>query len=383
MKYQFFLVSTLLCLIGCKENTGKATILKESEVSITQSRWGSFEGSDVLLYTLTNSSGIKIVVSNYGALLQSLQVPDQDGRIEDIVLGSDSLMGYISTNPYFGATIGRYGNRIANGKFSLNGKEYSLAINNGINHLHGGIKSFNKVLWSAKEIEDGEWKGVEFSRLSPDMEEGYPGNLTVSTSYYLNDNNEIRLTYAAISDDSTVVNLTNHSYFNLSGQGSNTDITDHVLMIKASKYNPVNSDLIPIGIADVDSTPFDFRSPIAIGARINENNEQLSFGKGYDHNFVLDKGLGSISLVATLVDPKSGRKLEISTTEPGLQFYSGNFLTGNDRGKNGIGYKYRTGLCLETQHFPDSPNQPSFPSTVLVPGQKYSSETIWKFSVEK
>jgi aldose 1-epimerase len=308
----------------------------------------------------------------YGATLVSLEVPDRTGKAGDIVLGYEALEGYLKNSPYFGSIVGRYGNRISKGKFVLDGVTYKLAANNGENHLHGGIKGFDKVVWKAEPLREPGSVAVRFIYLSRDGEEGYPGNLAVAVVYSLSNDNELKISYEATTDKATPVNLTHHSYFNLAGEG---DVTGHELMINADAYTPVDSALIPTGeIRPVKDTPFDFTSPHTVGERI------AMVEGGYDHNFVLRSGGETPSLAARVVDPKSGRTMEIRTTEPGLQFYSGNFLDGTIRGKCGRVYSMYSGLCLETQHFPDSPNKPDFPSTILRPGQIYKTLTIHKFS---
>jgi aldose 1-epimerase len=337
-------------------------------------------------YTLRNSHGVEVRAMTYGGIIRSLKVPDRRGTAADVVLGFDSLDGYLKDHPFFGAIIGRYGNRIGKGRFSLDGTEHSLATNNGPNHLHGGPKGFDKRNWTASAL-DGK-AGVAFTRTSGDGEEGYPGALTVRVTYELTDSNELIVDYHATTDKATPVNLTQHSYFNLSGEGSG-DILSHELLINADRYTPVDDTLIPTGeLAAVEGTPFDFRKPTAIGARIDANDPQIKKGPGYDHNWVLNRGANGqaggaasdLVLAARLTDPRSGRTMEIRTTEPGLQFYSGNFLDGTIKGKAGHVYARRTGLCLETQHFPDSPNHANFPSTILRPGQIYESRTVFQFS---
>jgi aldose 1-epimerase len=350
-----------------------------------KSSWGKTpDGEQVDLYTLTNKNGVEAAISTYGGAVVSLKVPDRDGQLGDVVLGYDSVDGYVNDKSYFGAIIGRYGNRIGHAQFTLDGKTYTLAKNNGENTLHGGIKGFNKAVWTAKEIPAKNGQALELTYLSKDGEEGFPGNLHVRVIYTLTDSNELKIEYSATTDKKTVVNLTNHSYFNLAGAGSG-DILRHVLMIEADKFTPVNSELIPTGeLRDVAGTPFDFRKPTPIGARINADDEQIKLGGGYDHNFVLRRKPGDpISLAARVVEPKTGRVLEVWTTEPGVQFYTGNFLDGSAQGKGGISYTKRSAFCLETQHFPDSPNQPKFPSVVLSPGGRYHTTTIYKFSTEK
>lgn len=343
----------------------------------------TIDGKQSALYTLSNSNGVNIAITNYGGRIVSILVPDKDGNFADVCLGYNSIEDYF-TNPeqFFGSLIGRYGNRIANGKFTLDGQEYTLATNNGKNHLHGGPKGYHAVLW---DVVDSSSNMLKLKYLSADMEEGYPGNLEVTVTYSLNDENELKLEYQATTDKKTVVNLTNHSYFNLAGEGSGEKINDHYLMINADYFTPVDSTLIPTGeLAPVEGTPFDFRTPKQIGRDIEEQHQQLIFGKGYDHNFVLNKpNEGEMTLAARVREPESARVLEVYTTEPGIQFYGGNFMTGENSGKAGTAYGHRTGFCLETQHFPDSPNQPDFPSTVLTPGETYNSTTIFKFTVEK
>ena len=339
------------------------------------------DGKTAYLYTLENHNGMKARITNYGGTVVSLFVPDKSGKLDDIVLGYDSLSGYINNNsPYFGALIGRYGNRIGRGKFTLNGKEYTLATNNGPNHLHGGLMGFNKVVW---DVDEKPGRSLALTYFSKDGEEGYPGNLSVKVVYTITDKNELRIEYSATTDMPTVINLTHHSYFNLAGAGKG-DILSHELMINANRFTPVDSTLIPTGeLRKVGGSPFDFRKPKSVGERINDNDEQLRYGRGYDHNFVLNRGAKSARLAARVFEKSTGRLMEVFTTEPGVQFYSGNFLDGTNIGKGGISYKHRYGLCLETQHFPDSPNKPQFPSTVLNPGKKYTSTTIYRFSVKK
>jgi len=333
------------------------------------------DGTPVQLYTLSDGT-MEARIMTYGATVVSLKTPDRAGHLADVVLGYDSLDKYIAKSPYFGATIGRYGNRIAHAEFQLDGKTYSLPKNDGDNSLHGGTRGFDKVVWSAHPIQDG----VELSYLSKDGDQGYPGNLTATVRFTLV-GNALQIEYSATTDRDTVVNLTNHSYFNLAGEGSG-DILKHSLKINASRFTPVNSALIPTGeLKSVAGTPFDFQKAHAIGERINNNDEQLRNSKGYDHNFILDRAPdGKLAEAATVEDPATGRTLQVLTTEPGLQFYSGNFLDGTIVGKDGHVYGYRSGFCLETQHFPDSPNQPAFPSTVLKPGSEYHSVTVFRFS---
>jgi len=347
-------------------------------------------GEAVSLYTLKNAHGMEAKVLDYGGIIVSLRFPDRNGRLDDVVLGFDSLGDYERGSPYFGAIIGRYGNRIARGRFTLDGRTYTLATNNGPNHLHGGVRGFDKVVWTAAQFERGDSVGLVLNYTSPDGEEGYPGTLRATVTYTLTGKNELIFDYQATTDRPTPVNLTQHSYFNLAGDGKG-DILGHLVTLNADRFTPVDSTLIPSGeIKSVAGTPFDFRTSTAIGARIDRNDEQLRYGRGYDHNFVLNKGGqggqggtgGDMTLAARVYEPTSGRVMEISTTEPGLQFYSGNFLDGTLRGKQGVVYGHRSGFAMETQHFPDSPNKPAFPSTILRPGEEYRSRTIYRFGVQ-
>lgn len=348
---------------------------------IKKQSFGKTAGNEpVDLYTLTNSSGMEVRIITYGGTIVSLKAPDRNGKLADVVLGYERLDGYLTKSPYFGAIIGRYGNRIGKATFSLEGKSYSLPKNNGDNTLHGGNKGFDKVIWKAKEIKSKDSAGLSLSYVSKDGEEGFPGVLSVTVVYTLTNENGLKIDYSAATTMTTVVNLTHHSYFNLAGDGS---ILNHELMIKASRFTPVDAGLIPTGeLRDVKGTPMDFTQSTDIGSRIEQPDEQLTFGKGYDHNWVLDSGGAGFTLAARVYEPGSGRVMEVYTTEPGLQFYSGNFLDGTITGKGGQVYKQRSGFCLETQHFPDSPNKPNFPSTVLKPGQTYGSSTLYKFSVK-
>jgi len=339
------------------------------------------EGEAVEMFTLTNANGVEVRAITYGGTIISLRTPDRDGAMGDIVLGFETLDGYLAGTPYFGAVIGRYGNRIAGGRFELDGEAYELANNDGPNHLHGGSVGFDKVVWAGQPFGNADGVGVVFRYTSADGEEGYPGTLSVQVAYTLTDSDELVVDYLATTDRATHVNLTQHSYFNLAGGGA---ILDHELTIAASAYTPVTATLIPTGeVAPVEGTPFDFRAATAIGARIDSPDAQLRYGRGYDHNFVLDRSGDGLELAARVMEPTTGRTLEIHTTEPGLQFYSGNFLDGTLTGKGGQTYGHRTGFCLETQHYPDSPNQPSFPSTILRPGEEYRTRTVFAFGVQR
>lgn len=339
------------------------------------------DGTPVEMFTLTNANGVEVRAISYGGIITSLKVPDRSGELADVVLGFDSLDGYLKGHPYFGAIVGRYGNRIARGQFTLDGRTYKLVTNNGPNHLHGGTVGFDKVVWAAEAVKGQN--AVSFTRTSPDGEEGYPGNLKVRVTYTLTDQNELTVEYRATTDKPSPVNLTQHSYFNLAGHAAG-DILGHLITINADRYTPVDETLIPTGeLAPVAETPFDFRKPTAVGARINADHPQLKHGKGYDHNFVLNRTGPGLQFAARVVEPKTGRTLEIATTEPGVQFYTGNFLDGTVTGKGGHVYEHRNGFCLETQHFPNSPNQPNFPSTILTPGEEYQTSTVFKFGVMK
>lgn len=351
-----------------------------SQSHLTRQDFGrTLDGAAVELLTLSNAHGMEVRVMTYGAIIVSLKVPDRNGVPGDVVLGYDSLAGYLKDSPYFGAVVGRYGNRIARGRFRLDGTEYRLATNNGPNHLHGGNKGFDKVIWNVEPFENQRGVGLILRYTSPDGDEGYPGTLQAQVTYTLTDRNEFLIDYQATTDKPTPVNLTQHSYFNLAGSPT---ILGHLLMIPADSFTPVDSTLIPTGrLAPVQGGPFDFRTLTSIGARIGQDDQQLRFGKGYDHNFVLTRPDTGLALAARVVDSTSGRTLEIRTTEPGIQFYSGNFLDGTITGKTGRTYQHRGGFCLETQHFPDSPNQAAFPPTILKPGDTYRSRTVWAFGV--
>jgi aldose 1-epimerase len=363
------------CGVKCCAKKNK----EQGKMSIKVEPFGkTADGQTVEIVTMTNGKGLVAKITNYGGMLVSMETPDRNGKMGDIVLGFDNLDGYLKSHPYFGALIGRYGNRIGNAKFTLDGKEYKLAANNGINSLHGGIKGFDKVVWKIEKAKaEGDEAELELSYTSKDGEEGFPGNLKCIVSYTLTADNKLEMEYEATTDKPTVVNLTNHSYWNLAGQG-NGDILGHELMINADKYTPVDKDLIPTGeLKSVKDTPMDFTKPMAIGSRI----KQVDIG-GYDHNFVLKGKAGKMKLAAKVYEPTSGRVMKIETTEPGVQFYTSNFLDGTLTGKGGKVYNKHGALCLETQHFPDSPNKPEFPSVVLRPGEKYETETVHTFSTK-
>jgi aldose 1-epimerase len=352
-----------------------------AQPGVTRAAYGKLpDGRAVELFTLTNAHGLELRAMTYGGIITSLRTPDRDGHLDDIVLGYDSLAGYLKETPYFGAIVGRYANRIAKGRFTLDGKTYQLATNNGPNSLHGGVRGFDKVLWTGETAQSDSGARVTFTYKSPNGEEGYPGTLDARVTYTLTPSDELIVDYEATTDKATPLNLSQHTYWNLHGSKGGP-ILDLQLSLDASAFTPVDSTLIPTGeLKQVTGTPFDFRSPTAIGARIGQQDTQLKYGLGYDHNWVLDRG-GKTGLAhaARLVDPTTGRTLDISTTEPGIQFYSGNFLDGTITGKGGQVYAHRTGLCLETQHFPDSPNHPNFPSTILRPGETYRSRTVFTF----
>ncbi len=385
-KKLFLLFLPVLLLWACDNTTettksNDETMKENTGFTISKSAFGETTDGSADLYTLKNKNGVEISITNYGGIVVSILAPDKNGKFGDIVLGFDNVEDYVKDTPYFGAIVGRYGNRIALGKFSIDGTEYTLAKNNGVNALHGGLKGFDKVLWNAKEVVTKNSVGLELTYLSKDMEEGYPGNLNVKVVYTLNNENELSCDYTATTDKKTHCNLTNHSYFNLALGG---DILSHELMIKADNITPVGETLIPTGkFMPVEGTPFDFRKSSAIGSRIGEDHIQLKYGLGYDHNFVINREGKDLEFIAKVHEPASGRVLEVLTTEPGVQFYCGNFLDGSLTGKDNKVYKHRTGFCLETQHFPDSPNQPNFPSTLLEPDQTYKTTTVYRFSVKK
>ena len=370
------LFATMILLSSCSK-TPVATSTKLMNSIPKQSFGTTKDGQAVDLYTMTNPSGTSVGISTYGGTVQSLTVKSRTGMLSDVVLGFDSLLDYESEHPYFGALIGRYGNRIAKGKFSLNGKDYNLATNNGANHLHGGVKGFSRQVWQSKEVGEN---ALELTYVSKDGEEGYPGKLTAVVRYTLTPANELRIDYTATTDADTVINLTNHSYFNLAGSADNLT---HQLEIYADRFTPVDAGLIPTGeLRPVAGTPFDFTTPHAIGERIDAKDEQIKLGGGYDHNFVFTKHDGQLNLVAKVTEATSGRVMEVLTTEPAVQFYTGNFLDGSLRGKGARSYGRRAAFCLETQHFPDSPNQPKFPSTVLKAGEIRKSTTVYRFGLQ-
>jgi len=352
----------------------------EDIMAIEQSPFGTTaDGTPVSLFTLASPNGLKARITNYGGIVVSLEVPDARGDSADVVLGYDDLDAYIADSPYFGCIVGRYGNRIANARFSLDGQEHVLAANDDTNNLHGGETGFDKVVWDAVPAESADGPALQLRYLSKDGEEGFPGNLDVTVVYTLTADNGLRMDSTAVTDKPTIVNITHHSYFNLAGAGSG-DILGHEVMIDSDSITPVNENLIPTGeLMPVDGTPFDFRSPAVVGARIEEDNQQLERGGGYDHNWVLRKPAGETGLAARVTEPVSGRTMEVLTSEPGMQFYTGNFLDGSLTGKGGAVYEFRHGFCMEPQHYPDSPNRPEFPSVVLRPGETYRSTITYRF----
>jgi aldose 1-epimerase len=371
-------------LAGCRrEKPEPLSSRSTTRPRVSRAPFGALpDGSAVELFTLTNAAGVEVRAITYGGIIVSLRTPDRRRQLDDIVLGFDTAAQYAAGHPYFGAIVGRYANRIANGRFALDGKIYQLAINDRPNHLHGGVKGFDKAIWTGEPFDDDRGAGVAFTYTSRDGEEGYPGTVTARVTYTLTNQNELIVDYHATTDRPTVINLSQHSYFNLAGQGSR-DVLEHELQIYADRYTPVNETLIPTGeLAAVAGTPFDFSALTAIGARIGQDHVQLQRGRGYDHNYVLTRTGGDLQNAARVVERTTGRTLEVATTEPGLQFYSGNFLDGSLTGKQGRVYRQRYGFCLETQYFPDSPNKPAFPSTVLNPGHDYRSRTVFRFGTE-
>jgi aldose 1-epimerase len=379
-------LASMLSTVGLVASIGLITTAHKAgaagNAKMTQQEFGkTSDGKVARLYTLTNQHGMQVSITDFGGTVVSIKVPDRQGNFADVTHGYDDVAGYAGGKAYFGATIGRYGNRIGHAEFTLDGKKYTLAKNDGDNTLHGGLLGFNKVFWDAKDVTGNGPASLQLDYLSKDGEEGFPGNLRARVVFTLTDANELKIAYSATTDKKTVLNLTNHTYFNLAAGGT---ILDEELTLAADKFTPVDQGLIPTGeLRPVAGTAFDFRKPTAIGLRIGNDEEQLKFGHGYDHNWVLDsKGSARPTLAATVFDRKSGRKLEVWTTEPGIQFYTGNFLDGSIHGKGGTSYVLRSALCLETQHFPDSPNHPSFPTTELLPGAKFTSETIFRFSTQ-
>ena len=366
------LVAIMAGMVACKSS-------KKQEM-VTTEKFGSFNGKDVFIYTLTNKKGDVVKLTNYGAAIVEVDVPDRNGIRENVVFGYDNLEGYKKGDLYFGKVVGRYANRIAKGKFSLDGQEYTLSLNDGLNTLHGGNTGWHSRVWDPQVLTNTDFPAIRFTYVSPDMEEGYPGTVTAEVVYAWTDADEIVIDYKATTDKNTVLNITNHAYFNLHGSGTG-DILDHEVVIKASAFTPVDSTLIPTGeIRPVEGTPFDFRTPHKIGERINESYDQLVLGKGYDHNFVLDN---AEEVDATAFDASTGRQLEVITDQPGIQLYTGNFLDGTQKGRGGKVYQYRAGICFETQHYPDSPNKAVFPSVVLTPDEPFMSSTTYRFSVKK
>ena len=380
-----FKFSTLILafLMACNPSqTEEDDTTPTSQAKVSTSLYGTLErGDSVHHFALSNGNGMEVGIISYGGIITSMRVPDREGNIGEVTLGFEGLLGYERAHPYFGALIGRYGNRIAKGSFTLENTTYTLAQNNGPNHLHGGLKGFDKVIWDAESFQSGEEVGVKLAYQSSDMEEGYPGNLTVQVTYTLKPDNSLQIDYYATTDAPTVLNLTNHAYFNLKDAGA-SPILDHELTLKAENFTPVDETLIPTGeLQPVEGTAFDFRSPAKIGSRIDAEEEQITFGGGYDHNFVFDREGSEMEVLARVYEPTSGRLMEVETTQPGVQFYTGNFLDGSLTGREGIVFQKRSGFCLETQHFPDSPNQSNFPSTRLNPGESYQHSTVYRFSV--
>jgi aldose 1-epimerase len=372
-----FLVIIAIGMISCvSKNTNHSGIGKQLFGTLP-------DGHIVHLYTLKNRNGMQVKISDYGCIIQSIIVPDRNEHFDDVILGFDSLQGYLKNNLYFGSIVGRYANRISNGKFTLESREYSLEQNSFPNHLHGGVTGFDKVLWNAKEIISLDYFGLQLTFLSPDGDQGYPGELKVTTTYKLNNNNELEIRYEAVTSKPTIINLTNHTYFNLK-DGGQSSISDHILVLNADRFALVNKFLIPKGeFRNVEGTPMNFRKPVSIGKRIGSEDEQIEFGNGYDHSWVVNRTDEQLIKAATVSEPVTGRILEVWTTQPAIHLYTGNFLDGTFTGKAGTVYQKRNGFCLETQHFADSPNHPNFPSTILKPGEKYDQRTVYKFKIGK
>lgn len=375
----------VMLLVSCGKRTSETPAVPEPTTRMNESirvdSLGTMPSGEVISqYTLVNRNGLQMQVINLGGTITSLKVPDRQGQIEEVTLGCDSLKDYLDGTPFFGCLVGRYGNRIADGAFELEGTRYEVAKNNNGNHLHGGLRGFDKAYWNIEPLPSDNGPAIRLSYLSPDMEEGYPGNLSVEVVYTLSDDNELSMAYRATTDKTTVINLTNHTYFNLTGN-ARQNILDHELVLHATQYVPVDSELIPVGtLADVAGTPLDFRESRKIGERIDADHPQIVNGRGYDHCWVISGNAGELRLGAAVYEPLSGRTMEMYTTEPGVQLYTGNFLDGTQRGKGGKVYNRRDGFCLETEHFPDSPNRESFPSVVLRPGEVYQSRTVYAFS---
>ena len=368
-------VLTFACFAQAPAMKGKSDVKKQAFGNLP-------DGAPIELYTLSNDKGMQAGIMTYGGAVVSLTVPDRGGKYADVVLGMQDLAGYLTPVPYFGAIIGRYGNRIGKAQFTLDGKVFHLPANDAANTLHGGLKGFDKHVWKATAGSSAEGETLELTYTSQDGEEGFPGNLSAKVVYTLTAKNELKIDYTATTDKNTVVNLTNHSYFNLAGPGEG-DILQHQVMIAADRFTPVDAGLIPTGeLRPVKGTPFDFTKSTAIGARIGQDDEQLKLGKGYDHNWVLNKGSGGLTKAAEVHEPQTGRVMQVWTTEPALQFYTGNFLDGTLKGKGGKPYPRRGAFCMETQHYPDSPNKPAFPSTELKPGATYHTTTVYRFSAK-
>ena len=375
------LVYIIALVLSCAGPILAQTNSSKHDPGVQQKPFGTRDGRPVNLYTLTNANGVEIDTMNYGGIIVSIRVPDRKGQFADIVLGHENLDGYIPNPPYIGAIVGRYANRIANGTFTLDGKTYNLPKNDGPNTLHGGTdKTFNKVVWEGEALKGKA--GVAYTYLSKDGDDGFPGNLKVKVTYTLTNDNELVIDYEATTDKATPINLSQHSYFNLAGEGTG-DILNHEIMINADRFTPVDKNLIPTGeLRPVKGTPLDFTASTRVGARIDDRYDQMVLAHGYDHNWVINRKGDGLTLAARMYEPTNGRVLEVSTTQPGVQFYTGNFLDGTVTGKHGHVYKRRFGFCLETQHFPDSPNHPDFPSTILKPGETFKSETVFKFSTK-
>lgn len=377
----FFTAVFLFAVSGCQSSSESETPDIETKNMVVGEPFGALpDGREARLYTLTNSSGMEVRITNYGGTITSIRVPDREGVMGEVTLGYDSLEKYLAGSPFFGCIAGRYANRIAKGQFTLDGETYTLATNNGPNHLHGGLEGFDKKLWEADTFSEEGASGIVLTYVSPDGEEGYPGTLSVEVTYTLTDENALQIDYEATTDKATVLNLTNHAYFNLKDAGATTAL-EHEMKIYADRYIPTDETNIPLGeLAPVEGTPFDFRSPTTIGERIEGDDVQLENGFGYDHTYVLNKEGGGLELAVEVYEPETGRVMEVLTTEPGVQLYTGNHLNGNFVGRGDVTYERRSAFCLETQHYPDSPNQPDFPSTELRPGETFNSTTVYRFS---